>query len=136
MKYDLSKDELELDQKFWMVCAKSGRKFIECPVCDDDKKITIKGHEFSCPHCKGYGTIEKEFPKEIVVKECVVYGIETHTYSKVTNPLNYTDSITYHYCTPDGERSYFHHISKVDLFTTFEEAEAFKKELEFVGDSK
>ena len=28
----------------------------KCPICDNDKKIFVRGEEFTCPRCHGYGS--------------------------------------------------------------------------------
>lgn len=39
-------------EKFYKVESDDGRDFYDdCPVCDNTKKIVVKGYEFPCPYC-------------------------------------------------------------------------------------
>ena len=63
----------------------------KCPICDDAKKISVKGMEFDCPYCRGYRTerqatqfaIYDYAPYEYIINKIEIIGEENRSaYSK------------------------------------------------------
>ena len=69
----------EFGQKVYFLEMKKIQQFhASCPICDNTKKITYKGHELRCPNCedKNMPSIEVYRPtlREFIVNKIVVAG--------------------------------------------------------------
>lgn len=57
LKLDVYDDvQLSFGQSVYCIRVAEDKFFSDkCPICDDTKKVTIRGKEFSCPNCCGTG---------------------------------------------------------------------------------
>lgn len=80
---------LEYGKKVYVIEAVGSQTFQSvCPICDDTKKVTIRGQEFDCPYCNSYryGSIVNNRtriemrnyqPVEYIINEMWIRGEET-----------------------------------------------------------
>ncbi len=71
---------LSYGQRVYVVARENYKSFTEkCPICDDAKKIIVRGMEFDCPYCRGYRSDRKATTIELynyVVDEYIINRIE------------------------------------------------------------
>lgn len=71
---------LSYGQRVYVAAKENYKSFTEkCPICDDTKKITVRGMEFDCPYCSGYRSDRKAttiFLYNYAVDEYIINSIE------------------------------------------------------------
>ena len=70
---------LHFGQRVYVVATGNDKTYREkCPVCDDTRKISVRGFEFTCPNCNGYNHMSAThlMVYDFSVREYIINKIE------------------------------------------------------------